>query len=139
MDDALSVVAIIIASVSACFVFWQTREFTKQTRLAYLPYILPIWYDADEETRHKYLALKNVGNGVAVDVHLIIRNEHVALLKESFEIYAFAPERTFPFREINLEINNRLEITGYYFDTARKKHDVEIEFEYPPKIHKNKQ
>ncbi|MGI0101986.1 MAG: hypothetical protein ACREA7_05250 [Nitrosotalea sp.] len=149
-SDIVSYIAIGIAIVSAIIAFKQTmeskkqnNEVSKQTRLAYLPYILPRYY----ETRvgimitGYHLGLENVGSGIAVDVHLdIFDSQGNSLLEKPFEIYAFDSKRVYEFQHINLENNKMLKITGYYFDTShQQKHDVVIEFEYPPKIHKNNQ
>jgi hypothetical protein len=150
--DIPTLIGIIFAEATAIAALMQIRESRKQTRLAYMPHIFPrvreptskelliAMNSSTMKEPYPFLLSENIGVGVATDVHLeILDNQNKSLLDKNFEIYAFDPKRTYPFKQINLKINTRLKIKGYYFDTAGTKHNVEIEFEYPPKIIKNKQ
>lgn len=138
MDDTISYIAIMIATASAGFAFWQTKEFIKQTKLAFLPSLTPRYViNQADPSFTSYLVISNVGHGSAIDIKLKITNvrENQSI---DFNVYALMPkdERQTP---ITLTANSLWKITGTYVDTAGNTHEVEIEFEYPPKIIKFKQ
>lgn len=124
--------------ILAIIIFFQIRSMQRQVKLAYLPSLTPRYtINQNDPTYPVYLLISNVGQGSAVDIKLIITN-----LKDNqstpFSRYAIQPteERDTP---IQLIANSLWKITGSYLDTTGKKHEVDIEFEYPPKIIKFRQ
>lgn len=124
--------------ILALIIFSQNKSMQHQVKLAYLPSIIPRYkIEQSDPSFPVYLLITNVGQGSAVHVELTITN-----LKDnkstSFSRYAIQPQEECN-TSIRLTDNSSWKITGSYLDTTSKKHEVHIEFEYPPKILKFKQ
>ncbi len=122
----------------AIIIFRQNISMRHQIGLAYLPSIAPRYTIIEEDPAFPvYLLIANVGQGSAIDIKLIITNTRE---KQStpFNIYALMPREE---RQTSVQLfaNSLWKITGSYIDTTGSKHEVHIEFEYPPKIIKFKQ
>ncbi len=126
----------ISAIILAITILIQNTLTQREWKIAYLPSLVPRYSNPDEHYI-SYLLISNVGQGSAVDVKLTITDLENNK-SDPFSRYAIQPkeERT---TSIPLRDKSNWRITGTYLDTAGKKHNVEIEFEYPPKITKFKQ
>ena len=140
VEDFILVISIFVNIGLLVGLILQVRDGNKQTRHSEIssnftvaPYLTPflIWNDKNQKD-YRILHVKNVGNGVATNVHIdvIVENENKELLSFQRNRATFTPDSESNNTKISLTNNYTVKLNAVYYDVVGRKYEVHDSYEY---------